>query len=64
MQIARVTAVTLVLAAAVALSACGRKGNPEYPQGTPMEQHTNPDGSTKKEPKKPTRPFVLDGLLN
>ncbi len=36
MQIARVTAVTFILAAAVALGACGRKGDPEYPQGTPM----------------------------
>jgi predicted small lipoprotein YifL len=63
-QIARVTVVSLALASSVALSACGRKGDPEHPQGTVMESHTQPDGSTKKQPKKPTRPFVLDGLLN
>ncbi|WP_020180802.1 hypothetical protein [Methylopila sp. M107] len=64
MPIARVTAVALALAAAVALSGCGKKGNPEYPTGTPMEQRASPDGSTHKAPKKPTRPFVLDPLLN
>lgn len=64
MPMTRAAAVVLLLASSLAMAGCGRKGDPEYPQGTPMETHTRPDGTTKKEPKKPTRPFVLDRLLN
>ena len=57
-------AVVLVLASAVALAACGRKGDPGYPEGTPMREQTRSDGTTKKAPEKPKRGFVLDPLLN
>lgn len=60
----RIAAIAILLALSLGLAACGKKGDPAYPAGTQMETVTKPDGTTKKEPKKPTRPFVLDGLLN
>ncbi|RXF70874.1 LPS translocon maturation chaperone LptM [Hansschlegelia zhihuaiae] len=60
----RAAAVAALLAASVALGGCGKKGDPDYPEGTPMETVTKADGSTEKRPVKPKRPFVLDGLLN
>lgn len=64
MPLPRVAAFAVVMAAAVALGGCGRKGDPEYPEGTQTRTVTRPDGKDKKEPVKPTRRFVLDGLLN
>lgn len=60
----RAAAFALLLACAAALGACGKKGDPEFPSGTQMETRTKADGSTEQKPKKPSRPFVLDGLLN
>lgn len=60
----RAAALTLLLAAAAALGACGKKGDLDYPPGTQMESRTKPDGSVEQQPKRPNRPFVLDGLLN
>ena len=56
-------AVILVLAAALALSGCGRKGKLEPP---PEQQLTKgPEGKTRDPgPEKPHKPFVLDPLLN
>jgi predicted small lipoprotein YifL len=60
----RLAAVAALVVLAAALSACGRKGKPEYPAGTQMEKATTADGKTVERPKKPQDPFVLDGLLN
>lgn len=60
----RAVAFALLLAAAAGLAACGKKGNPEFPPGTQMETRTRADGTTHEQPKRPDRPFVLDGLLN
>jgi predicted small lipoprotein YifL len=62
--VSRTASIALLLALSVGLPACGKKGDPEYPAGTPMETVKKPDGGTEKRPKKSTRPFVLDGLLN
>ncbi len=59
----RAPAVAALLALAVALVACGKKGDPEYPEGTQLEKRTTPTGDTVEKPKKPQRPFVLDPLL-
>ncbi|MFC3691048.1 LPS translocon maturation chaperone LptM [Chenggangzhangella methanolivorans] len=63
-MLTRAAALALIVATATALAACGKKGDPEYPSGTQMEKRTQPDGSTVEKPKRPDRPFVLDGLLN
>ncbi|GLK68873.1 hypothetical protein [Hansschlegelia plantiphila] len=60
----RAVALASLFVLALCLGACGKKGDPEYPQGTQVETVTKPDGTTAKRPKKSTRPFVLDGLLN
>ena len=64
----RTAAVAALLAVSVALLGCGRKGDPEFPQGTQTEK-VKPDPykegeKEKKRPVPPKRPFVLDGLLN
>lgn len=59
----RTAALAALLALSFGLAGCGKKGDPEYPKGTPMETVTKPDGKTEKRPKKPSTPFVLDGLL-
>lgn len=60
----RAAAVVVTLALAVALSGCGRKGPLEQPPGAHTVEVTKPDGTTEKKVVKPSRPFVLDGLLN
>lgn len=60
----RTIAVAAALAAALALSACGKKGDPQFPPGTQFETVPNAQGKLEKRPKKPQRPFALDGLLN
>ena len=60
----RTIAVAALLAVAMALSACGKKGDPEFPPGTQFETVPNSQGKPDKRPKKPQRPFALDGLLN
>lgn len=60
----RAAAFAVLIGLAVALAACGKRGDPEYPAGTPMEKVEKPDGTTTDRAKKPSRPFVLDGLLN
>lgn len=57
-------AALVLIAASLALGGCGRKGDPEYPEGTQMQTVTRPDGEQKKEPVKPRRSFPLDPLLN
>lgn len=64
-------AVTLILAAALALSACGRKGPLDRPgiATAPQERDTisggfSSTGDTDAPPAKPDRPFILDPLIN
>lgn len=63
-SLTRAAAIAVLLATAGGLAACGKRGDPEFPAGTQMETRTQADGSTVEKPKRPTRPFVLDGLLN
>lgn len=63
-SLTRAAALVLLAAVAPAIAACGKKGDPEFPKGTQMETRTQADGKTSKQPKRPDRPFVLDGLLN
>ena len=60
----RIACLSALLALSLGLAACGKRGAPEYPAGTQVETIKKPDGSSEKRPKKSTRPFVLDGLLN
>ncbi|GLK54780.1 putative small lipoprotein YifL [Methylopila capsulata] len=60
----RSAAALALLVAAVALGGCGRKGPLEPPPDAPKTTVTKPDGTTEKKIVKPSRPFVLDGLLN
>ncbi|NTJ43622.1 lipoprotein [Agrobacterium larrymoorei] len=53
--------VSVALAAGLALSSCGRKGDLD-PPGTPTEQR-NIRSSDGKVEKTPERPFILDKLL-
>jgi predicted small lipoprotein YifL len=62
--VSRIAATAVLLALSLGLAACGKRGDPEYPAGTQVETIKKPDGSSEKRPKKSTRPFVLDGLLN
>jgi predicted small lipoprotein YifL len=63
-RVSRAVAVAGLVALGLGLAACGKKGDPEYPQGAQIETVTKPDGTTEKRLKKPSRPFALDGLLN
>lgn len=60
----RAFALTALTAAALALSGCGKKGPLETPPGATYSTVQTPDGKEKKVRNKPSRPFVLDGLLN
>ena len=60
----RAAAFAVLIATAVGLGACGKKGDPEYPDGRQMQTITKPDGTTEKKPVKPSRSFPLDPLLN
>lgn len=60
----RAAAIAVLVSTGLALAGCGRKGDPDYPAGAQVEKIEKPDGTTKKQLKKPTRPFVLDPLLN
>ncbi|MGV1916042.1 LPS translocon maturation chaperone LptM [Rhizobium sp. 22-785-1] len=55
-----ITPVSVALAAGLALSSCGRKGDLDAPS-TPVEQRNQ--RSDKKVETTPERPFVLDKLL-
>lgn len=63
-SLTRAAALVLLAITAPAIAACGKKGDPEFPKGTQMETRTLADGKTVERPKRPARPFVLDGLLN
>jgi predicted small lipoprotein YifL len=63
-SLTRAAAFALFVAVAPAIAACGKKGDPEFPKGAQMEKRTQADGTTVEKPKRPERPFVLDGLLN
>jgi predicted small lipoprotein YifL len=60
----RAAALAVLISTGLALGGCGRKGDPDYPAGARVEKVERPDGTTKKALKKPSRPFVLDPLLN
>lgn len=61
----RAAAFAMLIATAVGLGGCGKKGDPDYPAGSPpLETRTKPDGTTEKKPTKPSRSFPLDPLLN
>lgn len=53
------------LAAALALSGCGRNGAPEPPPGavTTKPDHTATTTTGQATPKKPDKPFFLDFLI-
>ena len=51
------------LVAALALSACGRKGGLEPPPGASASDLVVEDPVETEKAKKPDRPFILDGLL-
>jgi len=56
------TKLALLLLIALAVSACGRRGNLEAP---PSAVSQNIDGSVEEQPQpeKPDTPFILDPLL-
>ena len=54
-------ALTILVAAATGLSACGRKGPLERPPGT--EAAPVPDSSSDATVRGPRKPFILDGLI-
>jgi predicted small lipoprotein YifL len=58
-----VLAVTLAALAGLALSGCGRKGDPEIPGATPSRQATEAKPTTDSKPLVEDKPFVLDPLL-
>lgn len=60
MRVALIPALAAVLAVALTLGACGRKGPLERPKSATV---TNPDGTVTRAPDIPDRPFILDRLL-
>jgi predicted small lipoprotein YifL len=52
--------VTALLAAALVMSACGRKGQLERPASAAV---TDSNGQVSKSKSGPDRPFILDGLI-
>jgi len=58
----RAVAIGLV-AAALALAGCGRKGSLELPPDASVEGQPNSMPAAKAPAKVPERSFVLDGLL-
>ena len=52
-----------LIAAAIGLSGCGRKGALEPPPGMAMKAATAGDVPPAEAPKKPDKPFLLDPLL-
>jgi len=59
----RHAAVIGLVAAALALAACGRKGNLELPPDASIEGQPKAMPAAKAPDKVPERSFVLDGLL-
>lgn len=55
------TVLAVLMAAAVGLSACGRKGPLDRPPGTSAS--SGETKTAKKSAGRPDRPFILDGLL-
>jgi predicted small lipoprotein YifL len=58
------TGVAVALVAAIALSACGRKGPLEAPPGATV---TDPTAASTADPTaipRPDKPFILDPLLD
>jgi predicted small lipoprotein YifL len=59
----------LLLAVAVALAGCGRKGRLEPPGGAPATSAvptvfgTSPAAAPPVEPARPDKPFVLDAII-
>jgi predicted small lipoprotein YifL len=56
------TAIVIVLAAAVGLAACGRKGPLEAPPNAVTATAPQPEGVAV--PPKPDKDFILDPLLD
>jgi predicted small lipoprotein YifL len=54
--------VSAMIVAALALSACGRKGPLEAPPAAVVTAPA-PDATTDGKPTKPNKPFFLDSLL-
>ena len=52
-----------LLAAALALGACGRKGDLELPPDASFEGQPKTMPAAKAPDKVPDKPFILDGLL-
>ena len=59
----RHAAVIGLVAAALALAACGRKGNLELPPNASVEGQPEAMSAAEAPDKVPERSFVLDGLL-
>ncbi|MEM7461158.1 MAG: lipoprotein [Pseudomonadota bacterium] len=55
--------VLVVIALAVAVSACGRRGAPEAPPDTSIISTDEAGNPLERRPEKPDRPFILDPLL-
>ena len=56
-------AVIGLVAAALALAGCGRKGNLELPPDASVEGQPRSMPAAKAPDKVPDNPFILDGLL-
>ncbi|MGI9401646.1 MAG: lipoprotein [Rhizobiaceae bacterium] len=55
--------VTVLLALALSISACGRRGSPEAPPDTSIISTDEAGNPLERAPEKPDRPFILDPLL-
>lgn len=55
--------ITLLVACALALSACGRRGALEAPATATVVTTDDAGNPIKKTAPKPDRPFILDGLI-
>ena len=62
-RILSTAALVALVAAAIGLSACGRKGPLEAPPYAAVET-ADKTGETPEEAKKPDKPFFLDPLLD
>ncbi|MBW3096516.1 LPS translocon maturation chaperone LptM [Pseudohoeflea coraliihabitans] len=58
------TSLTLLLVAGLALSACGRRGDPITPSAARAEAAGNAERPAEERYEAPDRRFILDGLLD
>ncbi len=58
-----ITGISMLLAFALILSACGRRGALEAPASATIVTTDEAGSPVKKTAPKPDRPFILDGLI-